>query len=396
MDHHATTPVDPRVLEAMLPFFTEEFGNAASRTHSFGWRAEEAVEESREAIAGLINAGPKEILFTSGATESDNLAIFGTADFQRERGKHLLTCTTEHLAVLDCCRRLEKRGFEITYLPVDATGRVSPDDVRAALRSDTILISIMAANNEVGTLHPISEIGKIAKERKVLFHCDASQAVGRIPVDVEAMGVDLLSFTAHKLHGPKGIGALYVRKRDPRVRLAPMLYGGGHEGGLRPGTLNVPGIVGFGKACEIAGAVLPEESARLRELRDRLHTGIASELGEVRLNGHPELRLPNNLNLSFSYVEGESLMLAMDNVAVSSGSACTSATQQPSHVLKAMGVSDELAHTSLRFGLGRFNTREEVDYVVGRVVESVKKLREISPLYEMVLDERRGSHVGLP
>ncbi len=394
MDHHATTPVDPRVLEAMLPFFSEEFGNAASRSHSFGWRAEEAVEESREAIAGLIHAGPKEMIFTSGATESDNLAIFGTADFLRERGKHLLTCPTEHLAVLDCCRRLEKRGFEITYLPVDATGRVSPDDVHAALRSDTILISLMAANNEVGSLHPISEIGKIAKERKVLFHCDASQAVGRIPVDVEAMGVDLLSFTAHKLYGPKGIGALYVRKRDPRVRLAPMLYGGGHEGGLRPGTLNVPGIVGFGKACEIAGAVLQEESARLRELRDRLHRGIVSELEEVRLNGHPELRLPNNLNLSFSYVEGESLMLAMDDVAVSSGSACTSATQQPTHVLKAMGVSDELAHTSLRFGLGRFNTREEVDYVVGRVVESVKKLREISPLYEMALDERRGSHAG--
>jgi cysteine desulfurase len=394
MDHHATTPVDPRVLEAMLPFFTEEFGNAASRSHSFGWRAEEAVEKSREAIAGLINAGPKEIVFTSGATESDNLAIFGAADFLRDRGKHLLTCPTEHLAVLDCCRRLEKLGFEITYLPVDATGRVSPDDVRAALRSDTILISIMAANNEVGSLHPISEIGKIAKERKVLFHCDASQAVGRIPVDVEAMGVDLLSFTAHKLYAPKGIGALYVRRRDPRVRLVPMLYGGGHEGGLRPGTLNVPGIVGFAKACEIAGAVMQEESVRLRDLRDRLHRGIVSELEEVRLNGHPELRLPNNLNLSFSYVEGESLMLAMDDVAVSSGSACTSATQQPSHVLKAMGVSDEMAHTSLRFGLGRFNTREEVDYVVGRVVESVKKLREISPLYEMVLGERRG-HAGL-
>ncbi|MCI0566983.1 MAG: IscS subfamily cysteine desulfurase [Acidobacteria bacterium] len=394
MDHHATTPVDPRVLDAMLPFFTEEFGNAASRSHSFGWRAEEAVEKSRETIAGLIHAGPKEIVFTSGATESDNLAIFGTAEFLWERGKHLVTCGTEHLAVLDCCRRLANRGFEITYLPVDATGRVSPDDVRAALRPDTILISLMVANNEVGSLHPISEIGKIAKEHKVLFHCDASQAVGRIPVDVEAMGVDLLSFTAHKLYGPKGIGALYVRKKNPRVRLAPLLHGGGHEGGLRPGTLNVPGIVGFGKACEIAGDVLLEESSRLRELRDRLHRGIVSELEEVHLNGHPELRLPNNLNLSFSYVEGESLMLAMDDVAVSSGSACTSATQEPSHVLKAMGVSDELAHTSLRFGLGRFNTREEVDYVVGRVVESVKKLREISPLYELALDERRGSRAG--
>lgn len=394
MDHHATTPVDPQVLAAMLPYFSEEFGNAASRSHSFGWRAEEAVEESRETIARLIHAGPKEIVFTSGATESDNLAIFGTAEMLGERGRHILTCSTEHLAVLDCCRHLERRGFQVTYLPVDSTGRVSPDDVRSALRPETILISLMAANNEVGSLHPIHEIGKIAKEREVLFHCDASQAVGKIPLDVGAMGVDLLSFTAHKLYGPKGIGALYVRRKAPRVRLAANLHGGGHEGGMRPGTLNVPGIVGFGKACEIAGKVMIEESSRIAELRDRLHRGIVSELEEVRLNGHPELRLSNNLNLSFSYVEGEALMLAMDDVAVSSGSACTSATQEPSHVLKAMGVSDELAHTSLRFGLGRFNTRDEVDYVIGRVVQSVKKLREISPLYEMALDERRGSRAG--
>jgi len=394
MDHHATTPVDPRVLEAMLPYFTEEFGNAASRSHSFGWRAEEAVEKSREAIAGLIHAGPKEIVFTSGATESDNLAIFGAVNFLAAQGKHILTCRTEHPAVLDCCRSLEKRGFEVTYLPVDVTGRVSPDEVRAALRPDTILISIMAANNEVGTLQPISEIGKIAKEHKVLFHSDASQAAGKIPLDVDAMGVDLLSFTAHKLYGPKGIGALFVRRRSPRVRLTPMFFGGGHEGGMRPGTLNVPGIVGFGKACEIAGSVLHEEASRLGEMRDRLHRGIVSELQEVRFNGHPELRLPNNLNLSFSYVEGEALMLAMDDVAVSSGSACTSATREPSHVLRAMGVSDELAHTSLRFGLGRFNTREEVDYVVGRVVESVKKLREISPLYEMALEQKQASRAG--
>jgi cysteine desulfurase len=395
MDHHATTPVDPRVLEAMLPFFTDEFGNAASRSHSFGWRAEEAVEESRKAVAGLIGATPMEIVFTSGATESDNLAIFGTVDRLREHGKHIVTVSTEHLAVLDCCRQLEKRGFEVTYLPVDTTGRVSPDGLRAALRPDTILISVMAANNEVGSLQPISAIGKIAKERKVLFHCDASQAAGKIPVDVEAMGVDLLSFTAHKLYGPKGIGALFVRKKGPRVRLAPMLHGGGHERGMRPGTLNVPGIVGFGKACEIARNVMPEESDRLGRLRDQLYRGIVSELKEVRLNGHPDLRLPHNLNLSFGYVEGESLMLAMDDVAVSSGSACTSATREPSHVLKAMGVSDELAHTSLRFGLGRFNTREEVDYVIGRVVESVKKLRETSPLYEMAVGERRGeAHAG--
>jgi cysteine desulfurase len=394
MDHHATTPVDPQVLEAMLPFFTDEFGNAASRSHSFGWRAEEAVEKARETVGGLIHASLKEIVFTSGATESDNLAILGTAQRLRESGKHILTGTTEHPAVLDCCRHLEKCGFEITYLPVDSTGRVSPDDVRVSLRPDTILISLMAANNEVGTLHPISEIGKIAKERKVLFHCDASQAVGRIPIDVEAMGVDLLSFTAHKLYGPKGIGALYLRRRNPRVRLTPLLYGGGHEGGMRPGTLNVPGIVGFGKACEIAGSVMHEESSRVRDLRDRLHRGITAQLEEVRLNGHPDLRLPNNLNLSFAYVEGESLMLAMEDVAISSGSACTSATQEPSHVLKAMGVSDELAHTSLRFGLGRFNTSDEVNDVIGRVVESVKKLREISPLYEMAMDKGRRSHAG--
>jgi cysteine desulfurase len=391
MDHHSTTPVDPRVLEAMLPYFTREFGNAASRSHAFGWRAEEAVESARESLGRIIGAGPQEIIFTSGATESDNLAIFGSAEAFRERGRHLITGSTEHLAVLDCCRRLEKAGIEVTYLPVDGTGRVSPDDLRSAIRPDTFLISLMAANNEVGTLHPMAEIGKIAKEKGVLFHCDASQAVGKIPVDVGAMGIDLLSYTAHKLYGPKGIGALYVRRRNPRVRLFPMIHGGGHERGMRSGTLNVPGIVGFAKACEIAQQVMPEESVRLEGLRNRLHRGILLELTDVRLNGHAELRLPHNLNLSFAYVEGEALMLAMDDVAVSSGSACTSATQEPSHVLKAMGVSNELAHTSLRFGLGRFNTEEEVDYVVRRVVESVKKLRDISPLYEMARAERRGS-----
>ena len=394
MDHHSTTPVDPRVLEAMLPYFTEEFGNAASRSHAFGWRAEEAVEKARESVAGLLHASPKEIVFTSGATESDNLAIFGATEFLAESGRHLITGATEHPAVLDCCRRLEKLGYEVTYLPVDAAGRVSPENLRRAIRPDTILISLMAANNEVGTLHPVEEIGKIAKERAVLFHCDASQAVGKVPLNVEAMGIDLLSFTAHKLYGPKGVGALYVRRKNPRVRLAPMIHGGGHEREMRSGTLNVPGIVGFGKACEIAGKVLPEESLRLAGLRDRLHRGISTELEEVSLNGHLEFRLPHNLNLSFAYVEGESLMMAMDDVAVSSGSACTSATQQPSHVLKAMGVSDTLAHTSLRFGLGRFNTEEEVDTVVGRVVESVRKLREISPLYEMAQEERRGTHAG--
>ena len=355
---------------------------------------EEAVEKARESLAGLIHARPKELVFTSGATESDNLALFGAVANLSERGRHIVTCMTEHPAVLDCCRRLEKSGYEVTYLPVDSTGRLSPEDVRAVLRNDTILISLMAANNEVGTLHSLSEVGKIAKEAGVLFHCDGSQAVGKVPMDVEAMGIDLLAFTAHKIYGPKGVGALYVRKRNPRVRLAPILFGGGHEGGMRSGTLNVPGIVGFGEACEIAGRVMPEESARLSSLRDRLHRRILSELKEVRLNGHPEFRLPHNLNLSFAYVEGESLMMAMEDVAVSSGSACTSATQEPSHVLKAMGVSDAMAHTSLRFGLGRFNTLEEVDYVAGRVVESVKRLREISPLYEMAREQRQGAHAG--
>ncbi len=394
MDHHATTPVDPEVVAAMLPYFTEEFGNAASRTHAYGWKALEAVEAARETIARLIGAGPVEIVFTSGATESDNLAIFGAAQSLSEQGRHIVTGSTEHPAVLDCCRRLEKLGFEVTYLPVDRAGMVSPDTLRAALRPDTILISLMAANNEVGTLHPVAEIGKIAKERGVVFHCDAAQAAGRIPLDVQAMGIDLLSFTAHKMYGPKGIGALYVRKRNPRVRLMPQIYGGGHERGMRSGTLNVPGIVGFAKACEIAARVMPSESAFLAGLRDHLHHRIEEELEEVALNGHPVQRLPNNLNVSFAYVEGESLMMALDGVAVSSGSACTSASQEPSHVLKAMGVSDELIHTSLRFGLGRFNTREEVDRVSEKVIASVRKLREISPLYEASRSRGGRTHAG--
>ncbi len=394
MDHHATTPVDPEVVAAMLPYFTEEFGNAASRTHAYGWKALEAVEAARETIARLIGAGPVEIVFTSGATESDNLAIFGAAQSLSEQGRHIVTGSTEHPAVLDCCRRLEKLGFEVTYLPVDRAGMVSPDTLRAALRPDTILISLMAANNEVGTLHPVAEIGKIAKERGVVYHCDAAQAAGRIPLDVQAMGIDLLSFTAHKMYGPKGVGALYVRKRNPRVRLMPQIFGGGHERGMRSGTLNVPGIVGFAKACEIAARVMPSESAFLAGLRDRLHHRIEAELEEVALNGHPVQRLPNNLNLSFAYVEGESLMMALDGVAVSSGSACTSASQEPSHVLRAMGVSDELIHTSLRFGLGRFNTREEVERVSEKVIASVRKLREISPLYEASRSRGGRTHAG--
>jgi len=383
MDHQATTPVDPEVLEAMLPFFSREFGNAASRSHSFGWRAEEAVEKARESVASLIHAGPPEIVFTSGATESDNLALFGVTEALYRKGRHIVTCRTEHKAVLDCCARLEKLGYEITYLPVDRHGLVSPADVLAAITEQTVLVAIMAANNEVGTVHPVAEIGRIAREKGVPFHCDAAQAVGKIPIDVEAMGIDLMAFSAHKIYGPKGVGALYVRKRHPRVRVAPQIHGGGHEKGLRSGTLNVPGIVGFGKACEIAGRVMPEESRRLAGLRDRLQERLLSELDDVHLNGHPERRLPHSLNVSFACVEGESLMLALDGVAVSSGSACTSASLEPSYVLKAMGVSNELAHASLRFGLGRSNTAEQVEYVADRVAENVERLRRLSPLYEM-------------
>jgi cysteine desulfurase len=383
LDNNATTPVDPRVLEAMMPYLTSAFGNAASRNHPFGWKAVEAVEAARAQVAGVIGADAKEIVWTSGATESDNLALFGVTEALGQKGKHIVTCRTEHKAVLDCCARLEKLGYEITYLPVDRHGLVSPADVLAAITERTVLVAIMAANNEVGTVHPVAEIGRIAKEKGVPFHCDAAQAVGKIPIDVEAMGIDLMAFSAHKIYGPKGVGALYVRKRHPRVRVAPQIHGGGHEKGLRSGTLNVPGIVGFGKACEIAGRVMPEESRRLAGLRDRLQERILSELDDVHLNGHPERRLPHSLNVSFACVEGESLMLAMDGVAVSSGSACTSASLEPSYVLKAMGVTDELAQASLRFGLGRSNTAEQVEYVADRVVENVKRLRRLSPLYEM-------------
>lgn len=384
MDNHATTPLDPRVLDTMLPYFKEKFGNAASRNHRYGWEAEAGVERAREQIAQLIGAKPKEIIFTSGATESDNLAIKGVLEFYREKGNHIVTVVTEHKAVLDTCRALERKGLAtVTYLPVDRYGWIDLDDLRHAITDRTVLISIMHANNEVGTIHPIAAIGKIAKEKGVLFHTDATQAVGKIPVDVETMGIDLMSFTAHKLYGPKGCGALYVRSKGPRVRLAPQIDGGGHERGLRSGTLNVPGIVGFGAACEIARKEMHEEAARLRALRDRLYRGLTSQLDEVYLNGHPTERLPANLNVSFAYVEGESLLMGLKEVAVSSGSACTSATLEPSYVLKALGVGEELAHTSIRFGLGRFNTEEEVEYVIERVVEEVRRLREMSPLYEM-------------
>jgi cysteine desulfurase len=386
MDNNATTPVDPRVLEAMLPYFCEEFGNAASRIHAFGWRAEEAVDKAREQIARLIGATPKEIIFTSGATESDNLALKGVAEMYRDKGTHIVTQVTEHKAVLDSAKRLERQGFEVTYLPVDRDGLVDPDDVERALRETTILISIMAANNEIGVVQPLEEIGRIAKDRGVLFHSDAAQAAGKVPVDVEAWGVDLVSLSAHKMYGPKGVGALYVRRRAPRVRLSPMMDGGGHERGMRSGTLDVPGIVGFGAACELACEEMEAEAERIRALRDRLQSGILSHLEEVYLNGHPDRRLPGTCNLSFAYVEGESLVTGLNDIALSSGSACTSVGHESSHVLEALGLNTEMIDSSLRFCLGRFNTEEEVDYVIQKVREVVERLRELSPLYEGTRD----------
>jgi cysteine desulfurase len=383
LDNHSTTPMDPRVLDAMLPYFVEKFGNAASRNHQFGWEAEEAVEQARKQIAKLIHCDAKEIVFTSGATESDNLALKGAVEMYKEKGDHVITCATEHRAVLDTCKSLEKRGIKVTYLPVGKDGRVTPDEVRKAITDKTILISIMLANNEIGTIHPIAEIGKIAKEKGILFHCDATQGVGKVPVDVEALKVDLMSFTGHKIYGPKGVGALYVRKKGPRVRLAPQIDGGGHERGMRSGTLPVPLVVGFGKACELCEQEMPTESKRIATMRDRLQAQIMGTLDECYLNGHPTERLPHNLNISFAYVEGEALLMGVKEIALSSGSACTSATLEPSYVLRALGVGSDLAHSSIRFGLGRFTTDEEVDYTAKRMVEAVKRLREMSPLYEM-------------
>ncbi len=384
MDNHATTRVDPRVMEAMLPYFTEKFGNAASRNHSFGWEAEEGVDRARNQIAALINGKPKEIIFTSGATESDNLAIKGVVEFYKDKGNHIITCVTEHKAVLDSCRTLERNGkATVTYLKVDKYGMVDPDDVRKAITDKTVLISIMYANNEVGTIHPVREIGGIAKEKGIIFHCDGVQAAGKIPLDVERDGIDLLAMSAHKIYGPKGVGALWVRAKGPRVRLTPIIDGGGHERGMRSGTLNVTGIVGFGKACEIAQQDMVEENKKLLELRHKLQAGLFERLDEIYLNGHPTERLPGNLNVSFAYVEGESLLMGINDIAVSSGSACTSATLEPSYVIRALGVNEELAHSSIRFGLGRFNTEDEVDYVTDRVSKEVNRLREMSPLYEM-------------
>jgi cysteine desulfurase len=383
MDNHATTPVDPKVLEEMLPYFMEKFGNAASRNHSFGWAAEEGTETARERIAKLVGATTKEIIFTSGATESDNLAIKGVAEMYREKGNHIITAVTEHKAVLDTCKRLEKYGYRVTYLPVQKDGLIDLDDLKRAMDDKTILVTIMAANNEIGVVQPIAEIGKLCRERGVIFHTDATQAVGKIPVDVNKQNLDLASISAHKMYGPKGVGALYVRRKNPRVQISAIIDGGGHERGMRSGTLNVPGIVGLGKACAIAQDEMPQESCRLAGLRNRLRDRITGRLDEVYVNGSMDHRLPGNLNISFAYVEGESLLMGINDVAVSSGSACTSATLEPSYVLKALGTGDDLAHSSIRFGIGRFNSEAEVDYVADRVIETVERLRELSPLYEM-------------
>ncbi|MDL5049531.1 IscS subfamily cysteine desulfurase [Oscillatoria amoena NRMC-F 0135] len=382
LDSNATTPVDERVLQTMIPYFTQNFGNAASRNHPFGWSAEEAVDYAREQVAKLINANEKEIIFTSGATESNNLAIKGVFEMYAEKGKHIITATTEHKAVLDTCKHLEKLGAEVTYLPVGTDGLLDLNELEKAMRPDTILVTIMYANNEIGVVQPIRQISAIAKKYGALFHTDATQATGKIPVDVIADGIDLLSFTAHKMYGPKGVGALYVRRKNPRVKVTAQMDGGGHERGMRSGTLNVPGIVGFGKACEIAIAEMESDAKRLRALRDRLETSLL-EVEEAYLNGNKEHRLPHVANISFKYVEGEGLMMGVKDIAVSSGSACTSASLEPSYVLKNLGLDDELAHSSLRFGLSKYTTEEEIDYTISHVKEAVAKLRDMSPLWEM-------------
>ena len=384
MDNHATTPLDPRVLEAMMPYLTGTFGNAASRNHSFGWEAEQGVEKAREQIARLIGATAKEIIFTSGATESNNLAIKGIAEMYREKGNHIITEVTEHKAVLDTCKKLEKQGFRVTYLPVQADGLIDLEDLKRAMDDQTILVSIMYANNEIGVIQPIQEIGKLCHEKGVLFHTDAVQAVGKIPVNVITDNIDVLSLSGHKVYGPKGVGALYVRRRNPRVQISEQQNGGGHERGMRSGTLNVPGIVGLGAACEIAGNEMEAEAKRERELRDYLRNKLETALDYTEVNGNMEHHLPGNLNMSFVYVEGESLLMGINDIAVSSGSACTSATLEPSYVLKSLGLGDDVAHSSIRFGLGRFNTKAEVDYVADKIISVVKHLRDLSPLYEMV------------
>ena len=389
LDNHATTPVDPRVLQAMLPAYTTAFGNAASRTHSFGHEAQKMVEKGRRQIAELIGATPEEIIFTSGTTESDNMALKGIAETYKDRGRHIITQVTEHKAVLDSAKYLQTQGFQVTYLPVDRSGRISLDDLKKAITDETILISIMFANNEIGTVQPIAEIGQIAKEHNIIFHCDAAQATGRIKIDVKELGVDILGFSAHKMYGPKGVGALYVRRRSPQVRMAALIHGGGHERGMRSGTLNVPLIAAFGECCEIAGRELEQEIAHCQKLRDRLESGLKKNLENISVHGHPEHRLPNNLNVSFPYVDAADLMTTItEEIAVSSGSACTSASMEPSFVLRACGIDEIDALTSIRFGVGRFNTEEEIDYTVKRVTEIVRALREMSPVYQAYLKEK--------
>ena len=384
LDNHATTPCDPRVVEEMLPYFSTVFGNAASRNHSFGFQAREAVEKAREQVAELIGASEKEIVWTSGATEADNLAVIGVARFYAEKGKHIITSAIEHKAILDACKYLESEGWSVTYLPVGSEGVVKVEDVAAAITDETTLVSIMFANNEIGTVNPIAEIGALCRSKGIPFHTDAVQATGRIPIDVKAMNIDLLSMSAHKMHGPKGIGALFVRRGRPRIRLEPLFHGGGHERGMRSGTLAVPSIVGMGAAAVLAKQDLESGAIdEVRRLRDRLWEGLQQNLDELHLNGSWDHRLPNNLNVSFAYVEGEAMMMAIKEIACSSGSACTSASLEPSYVLKALGVDEELAHTSIRFGIGRFNTEEEIDFAIQLVTDKVKQLREMSPLYEM-------------
>ena len=382
MDNHATTPIDPQVAEAMMPYLTTCFGNASSTAHAFGWRAKEAVEKARGQVAELINCSPKELVFTSGATESDNLAIKGAAYAYRHKGNHIITSAAEHHAVLDTCAILESEGFEITYLPVDEYGMIHPQQVEDCIKSRTILISLIYANNEVGTINPIPEIGKIAQKHDILFHSDAVQAIGKIDSNVDQLGLDLMSLTAHKMYGPKGIGALYIRSRKPEIELTPMIHGGGQENHIRPGTLNVPGIVGFGEACELSNTAMTEESERISSLRDKLHQALLNRIDRIYLNGHPVKRVAGNLNISFEFVESEALLASFDNIALSAGSACTSGTVQASHVLLAMRLKEELAHTAVRFGLGRFTTEEEVDQVIDAVVKEVDRLRQLSPLYE--------------
>lgn len=390
LDNHATTPIDPRVLQAMMPGYTTAFGNAASRTHSFGWEAQKMVEKGRQQIAHFIGATPEEIIFTSGTTESDNMALKGIAETYRERGKHIITQTTEHKAVLDSAKYLQSQGYQVTYLPVDRSGRISLKDLEKAITDETILISIMFANNEIGTIQPIAEIAKIAKEHNIIFHCDAAQATGKVKINVVELGVDILGFSAHKMYGPKGIGALYVRRRSPQVRLSALVHGGGHERGMRSGTLNVPLIAAFGECCEIAGKELDKEVSHCRKLRDKLEAGLKKNLENITVHGHPEHRLPNNLNVSFPYVDGADLMTAItEEIAVSSGSACTSASMEPSFVLRACGVEEAEALTSIRFGVGRFNTEEEIDYTIKRVTGIVQSLREVSPVYQAYLKEQQ-------